>query len=107
MADDNPPLSSADLVWMDAGETVYRAGPNAAPLPPLDDRRIQRLWLGGFAIAWLEAGEHLIDPKNDPLGWLCQDDVRAALARCLASHPVLLAQLDAHGRDARDRRLAS
>jgi hypothetical protein len=96
MADDNPPLSSADLAWMGAGERVYRAGPNAAPLPPLDNERIQRLWLGGFAIAWLEAGEHLIDPKNDPLGWLCQDDVRAALAQRLAGHPALLARLAAY-----------
>jgi hypothetical protein len=50
-----------------AGNTVFRPGPDAAPLPPLDDRHIQRLWLGGFAIAWLEAGERLIDPYDDPL----------------------------------------
>lgn len=92
-----PYLSIADESWIAAGEIVFHSGPDAAPLPPLDDWRIQRLWPAGFAMAWLDADEtsSASDTSSD---WISQNEVRAALAQRLAGHPTLLAQLDAHGR---------
>jgi len=92
-----PPLTTAELAWIDAGEAFFRTGPEVAKLPPLDDRRLQRLWLGGFAMAWLDASEPIAAAQDDPIGWLYHDDARAALAARLADHPALLAKLNAIG----------
>ncbi|MCF7993386.1 MAG: hypothetical protein K9L32_08300 [Chromatiaceae bacterium] len=92
-----PGLSDSEECWITAGEGVFRSGPKAAPLPPLDSPAIQRLWLGGFAMAWLDRMEPNDEPQDSPDGWLCEDDVRAVLTQRLADYPELLDQLNTCG----------
>lgn len=91
-----PYLTIADEAWIAAGEIVFQSGPNAAPLPPLDNPAIQRLWLGGFAMAWLDAMETSAATENNSVS-NTENKVRTALAERLAGHPALLAKLKARG----------
>lgn len=92
-----PNFSHTQATWLAAGEIVYRSGAKPALLPPLDSPAIQRLWLGGFAMAWLDSMEPADEPQDSPDDWLCEDDVRAVLAQRLEDNPELLDQLNTRG----------
>lgn len=58
------------LDWFDAGAAVMEGQRDAHLYPPLDEREVQRQWLGGFGAAWaeLDDGRDVEDALMDALG---------------------------------------
>lgn len=77
------------LNWFEAGEGILDGvTDDPSCYPPLDDYEAQRMWLGGFAAAWVELttfAENAGDPRQRP--------VLEVLADRLADRPDLLRQL--------------
>lgn len=84
-----------ELSWFDAGSGIFDGiVDDPGCYPPLDDREIQRQWLGGFVGAWAELTMFATaDPRVDPR----QRPVLEVLADKLADRPDLLQQLRALG----------
>lgn len=89
------PATAHELAWFEAGEAVFAGDRDPARFPPLDEPRLQRWWLGGFASAWAAAAPEAQPPSSqrDPTAALCQLDVRAALSVAIQDHPTLAVQL--------------
>ena len=75
--------------WLAAGIAVFHGSSDPADFPPLHDAAAQRLWLGGFGVAWAEC------PAGSD-GW-CAQPVDVALMLALEGREALLPQLCSRG----------